>query len=193
MTKAPGRRLYRHAAGIMVLALLACGGCGRGQNGGATAGRSPDATPPSAMLPPSGANPHGVPQASKPSLPAGHPAIGGASPAAGETVSGTVEIAPALRGQQPAKAVLFVVARRAGGREIVAVKREDGAQFPHAFVLSAGDTMTGDVPFSGVLDITARLSRSGDAIPATGDLEGVVRSVAVGQGGVKVVIDTTRP
>jgi cytochrome c-type biogenesis protein CcmH len=98
-----------------------------------------------------------------------------------------------LRARHAADAVLFVVARRAGGREIVAVKREGNVKLPHAFELSGRDGMTGEVPFSGSLDITARLSRSGDAIPAAGDLEGEARSVAVGQRGVKVVIDTTRP
>jgi cytochrome c-type biogenesis protein CcmH len=126
-------------------------------------------------------------------MPAGHPPLGDAAPATGEAVAGTVELAPALRPRADAGAVLFVVARRAGTREILAVKREGSVRLPHAFELSGRDGMTGTVAFTGTVDVTARLSRSGDAIPAAGDLEGVVHNVPVGRRGVKVVIDTTRP
>ena len=42
----------------------------------------------------------------------------------------------------------------------------------------------------GPLEITARLSRSGDAVAARGDLEGVARGVAVGAKDARITLDT---
>jgi hypothetical protein len=65
-------------------------------------------------------------------------------------------------------------------------------KFPFSFRLSAADAMVAGTPFKGPLDITARLSKSGDAVAAKGDLEGVARGIDVGAKDVKVTIDRVR-
>jgi len=41
--------------------------------------------------------------------------------------------------------------------------------------------------------IGARITKSGNAVPQSGDLEGFSKPVKLGAGGVAVVIDTARP
>lgn len=135
--------------------------------------------------------PTGHPASAAMSLPQGHPAV--SAPAPGESVAGTVTLAPALRSKAPAGAALYLIARSAKDRQIVAVRKEDAPTFPHAFELTAHDAMTHGVPFAGALEITARLSRSGDAAPAPGDLEGRVAGVEAGSRAVRVQLDTERP
>jgi cytochrome c-type biogenesis protein CcmH len=112
-------------------------------------------------------------------------------PAAAGAVAGTIVLDPRLRERPQPQDVLFVVARDAS-RRIVAVRRADGVRFPFAFTISGSDAMTEGTTFAGPLEVTARLSRSGDAIPAAGDLEGVARGVHVGARDVKVSLDTVR-
>jgi hypothetical protein len=52
--------------------------------------------------------------------------------------------------------------------------------------------MMGGGGFQGPVDIVARLSRTGDAIPTKGDLEGVAKNVTVPSKNVKLTIDTVR-
>jgi hypothetical protein len=87
--------------------------------------------------------------------------------------------------------VLYVIARGRGGA-IQAVRRIDDPALPFRFELSAADTMTAGGPFEGPFDVTARLSRTGDAIPAAGDLEGTLKGVKAGTRDAVVVIDTVR-
>jgi cytochrome c-type biogenesis protein CcmH len=122
-------------------------------------------------------------------LPAGHPPL---EPVAADAVAGTVTVAPALRNAAGEGAALFLIARAEKDRQIVAVRKEDDRTFPHAFTLSSADAMTHGQPFAGPLEITARLSRSGDAAPGPGDLEGRVGGVVPGAQGVRVVLDAVR-
>lgn len=128
------------------------------------------------------------------SLPPGHPAIDAAPPAAAmgaETaaVSGTITIAASLQARASG-GVLFVIARSGPDRKIVAVRREEGMTFPFKFRISGADAMTAGTTFAGPLEVTARLSKSGDAVAAKGDLEGVARGIAVGAKDVKITLDT---
>jgi hypothetical protein len=125
-----------------------------------------------------------------PMLPHGHPPVGASD---GEGVSGTVTLAPALQSKAPAGAALYLIARSTKDKRIVAVQKEDAATFPRAFELSANDAMTEGTAFEGTLEITARLSRTGDAAPAAGDLEGRVAGVPAGSRAVRVQLDTVRP
>ncbi len=87
--------------------------------------------------------------------------------------------------------VLYLIAKQ--GPTTLAVRRIDKPVFPLEFELTGADAMVSGVPFVGPVDLVARLSRTGDAIPAKGDLEGVTKGVAVPASGVKITIDTTRP
>ncbi len=123
-------------------------------------------------------------------LPPGHPPVGNA--ASGTKVGGTVSIAPGVLGRVSPKDVLYLIARNGKSKAVVAVRREADVRFPHAFELSAADAMTPDQPFAGPFDITARLSKSGDAIPAGGDLEGTTLGVAEGVTNAAVLIEKVR-
>ena len=129
-------------------------------------------------------------------LPPGHPPIGagstGTAPAgapATARLAGTIALAPKLAAG-PGD-VLYVMARK--GAATLLVRRIDKPQFPVSFELSEDDAMVSGVALEGPVEVVARLSRTGDAIPAKGDLEGVTKGVAVPSSGVKVTIDTVRP
>jgi cytochrome c-type biogenesis protein CcmH len=124
-------------------------------------------------------------------LPAGHPPVT-ATQAEG-SVSGTVIVAPSLSDAARDGRVLFLIARAGKDRQIVAVKRVDELTFPRAFELSPQDAMSHGTPFAGPLEITARLSRSGDAAPGSGDLEGVTAGVAPGAHDIRIELRTVRP
>jgi hypothetical protein len=98
-------------------------------------------------------------------------------------------VAPALQ-SRAAGGVLFVIARSGADRRIVAVRREDNVTFPFKFGISGRDAMIAGTSFAGPFEVTARLSKSGDAVAAKGDLEGTVRGVAVGATDVKITLDT---
>jgi cytochrome c-type biogenesis protein CcmH len=127
------------------------------------------------------------------SLPPGHPPIDAAPPAgaAADTgsIAGTIAVAPSLQ-SRASGGVLFVIARSGADRRIVAVRREDNVTFPFKFGISGRDAMIAGTTFAGPLEVTARLSKSGDAVAAKGDLEGTARGVAVGATDVKVTLDT---
>jgi hypothetical protein len=130
------------------------------------------------------------------SLPPGHPPVDGAPPthadagaSVGGSVAGTVTVTPNLQ-SRAGGGVLFVIARSGPDRRIVAVRRESGATFPFAFHISGADAMIAGTSFSGPLEITARLSQSGDAVAAKGDIEGIAKGVAVGATDVKIALDT---
>jgi cytochrome c-type biogenesis protein CcmH len=123
-------------------------------------------------------------------LPVGHPPVGDA--ASGAKLAGIVSIAPGLLSRVSPKDVLYLIARNRKSNAVVAVRREDDVRFPHAFELSAKDAMTPDQPFVGPFAITARLSKSGDALPARGDLEGTSADVPEGGKNVAVLIERVR-
>jgi cytochrome c-type biogenesis protein CcmH len=78
------------------------------------------------------------------------------------------------------------------GTATLAVRRVEKPSFPFEFEISGGDAMMAGGTFEGPVDVVARLSRTGDAIPAKGDLEGVARSVKVPSRAVRLTIDTVR-
>ena len=124
------------------------------------------------------------------SLPFGHPLIGEPAPGAKSagSIDGTIALSPALR-LGPSD-VLYVMAKK--GTATLAVRRVETPSFPFVFEISAGDAMMGGGAFAGPVDVVARVSRSGDAIPAKGDLEGIAKNVKVPSKNVRLTIDTVR-
>jgi cytochrome c-type biogenesis protein CcmH len=78
------------------------------------------------------------------------------------------------------------------GAATLAVRRVDKPSFPFAFEMSAGDAMMGGGSLEGPVDVVARVSRTGDAIPAKGDLEGTAKNVKVPSKNVQLTIDSVR-
>lgn len=114
--------------------------------------------------------------------------------AAGPTIQGQLDIAPALKAQVSPQDVVFLFARAGEGGPPVAAIRASAGQFPLAFELSDAMAMNPDNKLSKykTVDLTARVAKSGDVKGAAGDLEGSLKAVKVGSQGARLVIDTVR-
>lgn len=122
-------------------------------------------------------------------------ASGGATDS-GATVAGTVTITPALAGKIGPTDTLFIFARAAQGpRMPLAILRAQAKDLPLTFSLN--DTMaampTMKLSSAAEVIVGARISKSGDAMPRAGDLQGSSAVVKVGSAGVKVTIDSVAP
>lgn len=115
--------------------------------------------------------------------------------APGPAITGRVDVAPALRAQLADTDVVFLFARAGEGGPPVAAIRATAGQLPLAFELDDAVAMNPGNLLSQHqrVMLVARVSRSGDPMPQPGDLEGSLANVAVGDSGVKVVIDRARP
>lgn len=111
-------------------------------------------------------------------------------------ISGTVSIAPSLAGKGSATDTLFVFARETSGPPMpVAIMRATKKDLPFTFRLDDSNSMMPSRTLSSVamVVIVARLSKSGQAMPQSGDLEGMSQPVKPGTDGVTIVIDRERP
>ena len=109
-----------------------------------------------------------------------------------EPITGTVELAPEFAGRTPANAVLFIIARRGAGPPL-AVKRVAEPKFPVEFSIGPDDRMIQSVPFTGPIELTARIDGDGNATSrAPGDVMGAARTGPVDPGatGVAILLDT---
>jgi len=116
--------------------------------------------------------------------------------AAGESIRGRVSLAPALAAQALPTDTVFVFARAPqGSRMPLAVQRARVADLPLDFQLDDSSAMSPALKLSGAAEvrIEARISRSGSATPAAGDLIGVGPVVKPGANAVAVQIDQVRP
>jgi cytochrome c-type biogenesis protein CcmH len=116
----------------------------------------------------------------------------GTGPAAGPQVTLNLQIAPALKSRLKADALLFVFAREPGGSgPPLAAKRLTSSAIGTRIQLSAADSL---MPGRSLVDghqvsITARVSFSGQPLPAAGDLYGEL-TYDVGHDGARdLVID----
>jgi cytochrome c-type biogenesis protein CcmH len=106
-----------------------------------------------------------------------------AAPAAAKlTVS--VALDPALAAQVPADATVFVYAKAVAGPPMpLAAKRVKASDLPLTLILDDSMAMMPQMRLSAFPQVTvgARISRSGQAMPQSGDLEGEVSPVASGR------------
>ena len=143
----------------------------------------------SAPLPPGHPPLEGAPTQAAP-LPSGHPPIGEPPPGARSagSITGTIVLSPKLK-VGPTD-VMYIMAKN--GPATLAVRRVEKPSFPFAFEITGGDAMVSGGAFQGPVDVVARVSRTGDAIPAKGDLEGVAKNVKVPSKNVSLTIDSVR-
>lgn len=109
------------------------------------------------------------------------------------SVSGSVTLAAALAGQAGPTDTVFVFARAVGGAPMpLAVLKKQVKDLPIEFKLDDSMAMSPAAKMSGASQVvvSARISKSGDAIPQSGDLSGQSKPVAVGATGLKIEIDT---
>jgi len=119
-----------------------------------------------------------------------------ASAAGAASISGRVSVAPALAARVAPGDTLFVFARAAEGpRMPLAILKRRAAELPLQFTLDDGMAMTPQLKLSSFANVVigARISKSGNATPQSGDLEGQSAAPAGRQGPVEIVIDQVRP
>ena len=128
---------------------------------------------------------------------AGIPAKGGTAPAAGDgaatnaRITGEVSLSRELQRQAKPDEVVFIFARAMSGPPLpLAVFRTTVKELPFRFTLDDSMSMapTAKLSMHTQVVVSARVSRSGEAMPQTGDLVGTVQPVAVGATGVQVRI-----
>ncbi|QWP79422.1 cytochrome C biogenesis protein [Lysobacter sp. K5869] len=108
-------------------------------------------------------------------------AAAGNAAASGPGLKVRVELAPALKAKLPASASVFVLARQDGGPPMpVAVEKHPLGAFPLEVRLDDGDSPMPTMKLSQLpkVQVLARVSASGNAIPQPGDLASAPQTVA---------------
>jgi cytochrome c-type biogenesis protein CcmH len=125
--------------------------------------------------------------------PGGKAQIAKPAQAQGGRVSGVVRLAPELAGKVAPADTVFIFARAAEGpRMPLAILRKRGSDLPIQFSLDDSMAMAPQMKLSAFPNVVigARVSKSANASPQPGDLQGLSGPVKVGDGKVSVVIDT---
>lgn len=126
-------------------------------------------------------------------------AVAGGEPAAGGgkgVVAGVVSLNPELAAKVAPTDALFIFARAVEGPKMpVAIMRLQAKDLPASFTLNDSMAMSPAMKLSNFREVVvgARISKSGNATPQAGDLQGASPTVTVGSTGVKVLIDKTVP
>ena len=122
-----------------------------------------------------------------------------AGPAAAATsqasVSGSVDVAAALRSRVGAQSTVYLIARAGESGPPLAATRVAVGPFPLQFRLDNSMAMNAGNTLSNHKEVVllARISASGNPIAQPGDLEGRLVAVPVGAKDVKLVIDRVLP
>lgn len=112
------------------------------------------------------------------------------------SISGKVILSPALSSKVSATDTLFVFARASTGPKMpLAILRLQVRDLPVSFTLDDGMAMTPAMKLSSFPEVVigSRISKTGQAVPASGDLEGYSQPVKIGDTDVTVVIDQQIP
>ncbi len=112
------------------------------------------------------------------------------------SVSGSVKLDPSLADKVSPDDTLFVFARASQGPKMpLAILRLNARDIPVSFKLDDNMAMTPAMKLSSFPEVVigARISKTGQAIPASGDLEGHSVPVKIGDGDVSITIDHIVP
>jgi cytochrome c-type biogenesis protein CcmH len=124
------------------------------------------------------------------------PATGATAAATGKTVSGSVTLASELAARVQPSDTVYVFARSAdGSRMPLAVQRARVADLPLQFKLDDTLAISPKAKLSDAAQvrIEVRVSRNGNAAPASGDLYGVSEMIKTGTQHVALKIDQIQP
>jgi len=118
-----------------------------------------------------------------------------AAPAQTGGVKVKVALSPALAAKLPANASLFVIARQPGGPPMPVAVEKLAANFPVEVTLDDGDSPMPTMKLSQLdqVEVLARVSVSGNAIPQPGDFEAVAKPAGKDAGTIELLIDQVRP
>ncbi|MFA6014739.1 MAG: c-type cytochrome biogenesis protein CcmI [Gallionellaceae bacterium] len=110
-----------------------------------------------------------------------------------ETLSGTVTLSDALKSKTSPEDTLFVLARATQGPKMpLAIMRMQVKDLPVKFTLDDSSAMMPQMKLSNFEEVVviARISKSGNAMPELGDLQGMSQPLQPGKSGIKINIDT---
>lgn len=110
-----------------------------------------------------------------------------------ERISGTVALSDAVKGKASPDDTLFVLARAANGPPMpLAVLRKQVKDLPLKFTLDDGMAMAPQMKLSNFdqVVVIARISRTGNAMPQPGDLQGMSKVLKPGVAGLRISIDS---
>lgn len=111
-------------------------------------------------------------------------------------IKGRVSIATDLAGKFADGDTLFIFARAVNGPPMpLAIIRATASELPLEFSLDESMAMMPSMSLAKFSEVVvgARISKTGNAMPQSGDLQGATAAVAVGSEGLEIVIDTVMP
>ncbi|AEJ01116.1 cytochrome c-type biogenesis protein CcmI [Nitrosomonas sp. Is79A3] len=112
------------------------------------------------------------------------------------SVSGQVTISQELASKASANDTLFIYARAKSGPKMpLAILRLKASDLPATFKLTDDMAMTPTMKMSSFPEVVieARISKSGQAVPASGDLQGFSNPVKIGNDAIAIVINKQIP
>ncbi|HEU0187477.1 MAG TPA: c-type cytochrome biogenesis protein CcmI [Gallionellaceae bacterium] len=123
------------------------------------------------------------------------PKAAGQQPAAAgaERISGTVTLSEKLKAKVSPEDTVFVLVRAAQGPKMpLAIIRKQVKDLPLKFTLDDSMAMSPQMKMSSFdqLVVIARISKSGDAMPRPGDMQGISTTLKPGSQAIKLNIDT---
>ena len=109
-------------------------------------------------------------------------------------ISGKIEIAVDIKSKVRFSDIVMVIARKPGERMPVAVLRTSVSEFPMSFLLTDALAMNPSSPLSQLSEasVEVRISKTGMAMPESGDLISAPQTVKVGANNIRLVIDQVR-
>ena len=112
------------------------------------------------------------------------------------SISGSVSISDIVAARANPNDTLFIYARAETGPKMpLAILRLSASDLPTTFTLTDAMAMTPAMKLSSFQNviIEARISKSGQAVPTSGDLQGLSEPVTIGDNNVSIVIDSVMP
>lgn len=116
--------------------------------------------------------------------------------AAAASVSGSVALAPKLESRASPDDTLYIFAQAVSGPKMpLAILKITAKELPLRFSLDDSLAMAPMMKLSNFSDVIvgARISKSGNAMPQSGDLEGFSQPVKVGARNIRITIDKAIP
>ncbi len=124
-------------------------------------------------------------------------AVASATESATRSLSGQVLISGTVASKASPDDTVFIYARaKTGTRQPLAILQMKVSDLPASFTLADGMSMRPSVKLSSFADeviIEARITKTGQAVPSSGDLQGFSEPVKVGTNNISIVIDQQIP